>query len=428
MTVRSRERERSFLVPVIGTYQYTGSSGSHTDTRMVEMGSWESCDDIVGNWEGDNPFQLLRYSKRYPVLNGTNSVPPVTHKFEDYPIDYRVEPRTDFPASWKNPDLVSIAHVVASATNPARESVNVPQFLGEMRDWLSFSKALGDLRTGPVARTRLDGHRRLRGMQQKLKSLARAAGYTSDVRRFGVAPAVLRGAARANLTYRFALAPTVSDLRKLVTFQELAERKAQWLMTLDKRPLYTRLELPSDSREYVDTDGIVHSYNATIHAKVSKMALKQWATCRWIRDPLRSALFERAGSKDIVNPHVRGLDLALATNNFGAIKAAWELIPWSWLHDWYADFGAWLGANNNSYPVTLESICYMSTMSSRTSMVDVQKPAWVGLHGEYHVTHEEKLRIPIPRELLWIPPLTSVEAMTASQFGILGSLAILGSL
>jgi len=398
---QARHRERDLRVGVAGTYSDDYSNFS--DTRVVGVGETEVCDDFINGWYTDNPFAVQRNIVHYPRLNGERRIGGIVYdRFDSYPIDYRPGPRTDFPASWLNPDLFSIAQTLAAKTNPSRELVSLVQNIGELRDTFQTFEGLVDVMEGATGVVQNRGLRRI--------------------------AAAAKAAAAGHISWRFGISPTVGDLRKLIRFKELADAKAHYLKRLRDRPLSARVEFEADSVENFVPDQLVHSFNTTIRADIRTVyTLKHWGTVRWAPS-LGDVWPGTDWDTDTFNEHVEAFNLSLGTNSHGAITAAWELIPFSWLHDWFMDFGQWLRANNREFPVSPDHMNYMMTMTSKTTYENIVHDDWVGLSGDYSEVQVRKYRVPLDITLLLFPPLAALGVLDPEQLLILGSLMILGSL
>jgi hypothetical protein len=116
-------------------------------------------------------------------------------------------------------------------------------------------------------------------------------------------------------------------------------------------------------------------------------------------------------------------NLTFGLNSHGALAAAWELTPWSWLADWFSNVGDVIAATNNSVPCTWSNLCYMRKLRS----VIHAKPgshtleAWVSIDSDYVVQWLRKERyvvfpvVPIPLPYLPI--------ITGGKLSILAALA-----
>lgn len=98
---------------------------------------------------------------------------------------------------------------------------------------------------------------------------------------------------------------------------------------------------------------------------------------------------------------------------------AWNLVPWSWMADWFTSTGDFLQANRNVVGMTPGPACYMQhTITARVGTVEQSPKELIG--GNSICTYETKTRSVFagPQIAAHIPLLTGY------QTSILGALAI----
>lgn len=368
--VRFLDRES----PVSGTLTFFGVNPS---TSVMQVGTYLNCEDVIGNREGANPFSLREMVRFFPVLNGTNGA----WGFTNYPIGYHStnvsDPDTQFPPL-NNAALESLAWDVLAKTNPSGSQVNLPAFIGELKD---------------------------------LPSLVKQAGQ-----------GILRTLASANLSWRFGFAPMLSDIRKMCKFVEASEQKFNELRKLrDHKALRKRVDLGYEQVVGTPYSAILHSQGASITGmRTDIYTRKAWATAEWKLVP--GTDIPEATDAELLKLARR---LTTGITTYGAAKTAWELLPWSWMADWFGNTQQFIEAHDNSVPCTWGRICYMATTKGVAHIqITSGPPAGVTLSGgDIRIWVTRKRRQPmVPISPI---PLPKLPILDNGKWSILASLAAL---
>lgn len=410
MTIRDRQEDlRSWMYGTMYIKFY-----NRTWNRQVKFGQWGTCRDVNDNKGEDNPFERFIYEQEYPVLNGTvrDSGGNVTHNWSNYPIEYNAIPvnaRDFYNQKYGNPVLRTdeIARDVAVRTTPSREYLSTPTSGIELRDLPSMVREFG--------RRILDDLKRLKG----------GRAVFSTARMIGERNALIRavGAVGAgHLAWRFALAPVLSDLRKLLQFQRLAEKRFRYLRHLNEGKWVRRRVILNKSADRT-VGGLTNLQSLGVSVTAQRHTdyrCLEWATTRW-------KLLEKYTEPGVVwNDYVlrqKAFNVIFGLNSYQAVQSSWELLPWSWLVDWFVPVGDFLTVMNNSIPCVQDKVCYMRTTSSQTSYakytvsrpeVTISGPHWESFVGKERIVISPwAALLPIPR----LPFLSN------GQMSILGSLA-----
>lgn len=219
------------------------------------------------------------------------------------------------------------------------------------------------------------------------------------------------------VAWQFGWGPLLQDLRSLLRFQQTVDKRLEELKSLSHRPSGQKIGFKSIegsvsvgplARGPVRFSGVRHT------------VIEQWAVYTHLVDVGRLPTFP---DRDVA------ADLAFKTN----IDAAtlWELIPWSWLFDWFLGVGNFLALSNNRIPYlvyglnimaqsttteTLTSISYNDPPTGATIEKEDNFASLVGrsvkcIRKQRMVYHDPK-----PGVAIHLPFLTS------GQLGILGSI------
>jgi hypothetical protein len=286
---------------------------------------------------------------------------------------------------------------VLAKSSPANSEVNVPQFLGELKDLPGMIKTWGDF------------------FQKKNQPAARSLAAQS-------LSTGTKGVANAILTWKWGLAPLISDLRKLLKFQKLTEERFKTLDKLRKgQKLRKRVQL--DSGSYTTESGrfVVQSWQVLFDGYwKDRYTNKVWGSVQWYT-PNWSGL-AKSTDAELMR---RAQRIVSGMNTRSATIALWELVPWSWLADWFSNVGDIVAACGNSTDLDFRGLCIMQHVSALRRL-EHNYLHWYDYELDMSpliVHREKKYRFanvfPIAFPSLRLPVLT------AGKLSIIGSLGVL---
>jgi hypothetical protein len=346
------------------------------------VGNQGRIEDVVGNRAGSNPFSLLRIIENYPRLNGywpSAEDPFIT--MTDFPIGASVVTAEDPRTTYGVPNIAELnewAWQILAKTNPSRPHVNVPAAIAELRDLPQLVKGWHSHRLADLA--------------------------------------------NANLQWRFGLGPMISDFHKLCDFVRSANKRMRQLKKLrDGQTLRERCFLGADETHVDHGMTLIHSQGDLLYANARTItSYEMWGSAEWkLLDTSKLHVMDEAQMKILAGHLTTGF------TSYGAIETAWELLPWTWLIDWYSNMGDIIAASNNSVGCTWGRLNVMRHSKSlriydKESLV---KPDWITLDGWFTVFAERKERFPV---YPFVPfPLPRLPTLTDGQWSILLSLACL---
>lgn len=319
MTVRSRTREipagpgysarKITTNPVVETFP---PQSTFPDTSW-----WSKCDDTVGLPLQDHPLTITERDDRgWPWLNG---------RLDQGGGSY-IEYRNFVPSAHTNvshlvavPALDSIgvvATTLRARTNPSREYVSLPNFAAEIKDFPQMFKQM----------------RAITPLIRKLKHRNHAA---------------LSGIASQYLGYEFGWKPLLSDLSQMLQFQVQVDKRILELNRLySGTGLRRRLTL-LDQTQSSEVNGIVVDSSLGTYIRAKKFVVtrrRRWGTIRW-----RPTAVPRDIGHQALGRTARRLVYGMGHLGLDASQA-WNLLPFSWLADWFGNFGEWLAAHRNDVP------------------------------------------------------------------------------
>lgn len=260
------------------------------------------------------------------------------------------------------------ASKILAMTNPSRPDVDIPVFVAELKD---------------------------------LPGLVYKEGGS-----------LLRRIAKYNLRYQFAIRPLVSDLTSMLNWVSLVEQRKKELEQLGKNGLRRRriLDRASYSEKFVQTlnsdRGILVQNHPITRSTTAEIA----GFVRWF--PTAGFPQTDASLLSAARRAVLGLTIDGAT--------AWELIPFSWLIDWYGSVGTYLSATRNIVPCSHDNPQIMQHSSQEVTMKPVTFSDSYLTCSAYKLSAETKSRARATPS-----PITArLPCLTARQLSILASLVI----
>jgi len=332
-------RSRSIIPPAVGGSYVTLPSTTVVQSPVIRDGAEIRTDDVVGNRSGFNAFKTSTTTRAGGIANGyrlNGSLTAADRNIYDWHIDAAIQNVPDPSIGPLGNSLTlslqqKYAWQILKRTNPGRPEVNLPQFLGELKD-------IPDMMRGWA--------RLLRQVHLGGSKISSAIANMGEIQAAGL------------LTYRWGIAPFLSDVTGMIGLQEKVDKRFLDLNRLHSgQKQRTRTKLGTGSMK-------VKSANQTFESGAFFMqgywedvyTYKVWGTCQWYApewsiyrkmDP--PALLARAKSE------------ILGLTAMGAVEAAYELLPWSWLVDWFTDAGTIISANLNSLDLLHSGMCIMQT-------------------------------------------------------------------
>lgn len=171
--------------------------------------------------------------------------------------------------------------------------------------------------------------------------------------------AALSAVASNYLGYEFGWKPLISDISQLLQFQSQVDRRIVELNRLySGTGLKRRLNLYDETNW--DEDNIVADSSIGITISVKKKRLtrvRSWGTIRW----RPTAVPKDIGYQELGR---RARRLVHGIDHYGVdATQAWNAIPFSWLADWFGNFGEWLAAHRNDVPAAPTGPCNIMTLT-----------------------------------------------------------------
>ncbi len=357
-------------------------------TTFVPKLTYKSMADSVGPIEEDGPLDIISYKISDARANGSYVAGTRRDDFSSACMETSVlfRVRGNLSGAMPGVDWATYALRARTALNPNTPAVDLPVFLFELRDLPELYKFV----VGTYAK-----------MQRRM---------------FGGRPVPPthvtnpREAAAMNLVAQFGIIPMIQDLVKLFDFTALVKKREEYLRSLtnSNRKYTRRLDDYEYNASIINTICYQTRVNTVNIAAQAIPARRQvWFTAR------ASATLPTAGDAP-----ARSAALGL-----GGISGSslYELIPWSWLIDYFTNVGNILAAYRGGIPFTMSP----PTIMVKDSIVPSKLTLAGGLTGVSFAQpsleftrRQRRIQAPSPWSTLKVPYLT------ISQLSILGSLLI----
>lgn len=303
----------------MGTSRSRSRTGSAMSGSMYNRGlkttqyaTWpdysESCNDFVGFPDRDNPFFHKSSKITGGRLNGSSGGLP-GYEPRDFPCNFcRVSQLTpDMSTSV----MSSYSTALIARSGLSKPHVNIPVFIGELKDIPRMLKHAGDL----------------------LHKLKRPSELASA-----------KEAAAATLAYQFGWAPLMSDIRKMINFHDIVTKRHQQIDNAFDNPKGTRRSTKLDSMTSSSVYTGSRSYGASIGSHVVPTYIETtdevWGVCWWKPTSRFRALGSDAAKANAFRE-------ALGLNKRNIPLTVWKLLPWTWLTDWVVNVSDAIQAANN---------------------------------------------------------------------------------
>lgn len=267
--------------------------------------------DYVGNRDGDNPASYERVIRAKGVANGQRGTPNTGSfvAYNNYPLRSMIEASPQH-ANISMPSLQELATAGAAQTNPGKPSIQLPVSIAELRDLPAMV----------------------------LSRYRRRGGQTNSL-----------------VESEFGWQPMISDIQKLFSMPALIESRIKTLNLLARssKPVSRQRTVFDDSVETLISDDYVESSTAGAVIRSRRWSITRATarvTARWQADGNLRSLTDYQIA-------LLAREIALGIHPKQQISNLWELLPWSWLADWFVNFGDLLSVTNNSVAHTVGYAC-----------------------------------------------------------------------
>lgn len=241
-------------------------------------------------------------------------------------------------------------------------------------------------------------------------------------------------AGSTNLQYQFGWKPLIADLRNLINFGANTDKRLRRISKLarDKRLRTTRTleqhdETQTESFEIwlgpsgSDQIGQFIPGGGTVTVDVTRhTVIERWGCVTYVPDSDFWEVWDKLPFDEKRWIACRSA-FGLHAQNPAAL---WEVIPWSWLVDWFVPVQELLNTYNNFIPVRVRNLCVMTRSTTDFSFGSVSDG--ISLEEPTHIRRTTKLREVMAADG-YLPNIrdVGVQLLSPRQIGILGSIAAL---
>nr|UJQ85624.1 MAG: putative maturation protein [Leviviridae sp.] len=225
--------------------------------------------------------------------------------------------------------------------------------------------------------------------------------------------------ANQNLAVQFGWMPLVDDAKKLLNLQSYAiKRSREWNKLYSGSGLKRRLSLDSAHAESTIkevpywSDGFVGSCYRDLQKYTSS---RKWGTIRW--KPTSPPPYHESEA----DRNRRAMRVVAGMTGEGLAEGLWDVMPWTWLLDWFTGMGDYLGQNSNTVPARSERVNVMRQTVTSTNFIPsktVLNATYI-TGGEGHTVWTTKERSQNSSVIITAAPFLSVRRLS-----ILGSLFV----
>jgi len=343
----------------VRTLAFGNQSGTRTrkftgivETRTVSKGE-TTCTDFTGRLT-DHPLTIVSRLYSYPTLAGDTGSMASGYIWNGYPTTNGGLATSHLNVVTLEPDDVYSATKVVGDTNPARPAVSVPLLLFESIKELP--KMLYDSGVGVIT-----------GLEKDLlhKRRKRPSGDSSVSFNFGW-----------NQLYR--------DVALLFDFTEHVEERITQLNALySGRGLRRTRTVWTEQVDDIVQPISLQSQGASVSGiRTTRTSYKKWVSTRW--KPANELTPTPSSDEIIQNARylVHGWKLAPID--------IWNALPWSWLIDYFSNFGDVLAANRNSNEFRLVSCCIMRKTETRSDVKPISYPSGMTVTPGYSILADKR--------------------------------------
>lgn len=292
--------------------------------------------DHIGSYGADHSFNAAKRKVEGALFNQgpatlttgsvSNSLP--NNFTATSPSAVFLDPSTTDTEAWNR---------AVSSTNPSRPDILLPAFLAELRDlprMIKYGAELGAFIASPQFRRRVLGYSRFSDWDKDPAVLTNLLKPTP-----GNAISATKQLAIANLAIQFGWLPFLGDLSRLdLLASSVNSRRKEIDRLLSGNGLKRMVRLDEASSQGQNTQILSTLTGGSKSGPVRYLrSMQRWAVVRW----KPTGINPLPPSDNQIRQMLTGLSL----NAIGSI--AWELLPWSWLADYFGNVGTTLNATNN---------------------------------------------------------------------------------
>lgn len=169
-----------------------------------------------------------------------------------------------------------------------------------------------------------------------------------------------KGASAQYLGWEFGWKPLLKDVEDLLGVgEEIAKRNRELQRLYTGRGLRRRVRLGTWTASEASNMAVVSDPGVIGKVDISKLTkVERWGVVRW--KPTIVPKFHPSDADTLAKARhlVRGF------TNLGTMKGAWDVLPWTWLLNWFTNVGKFAMQFSNEVPASPTSQCVMTRTST----------------------------------------------------------------
>lgn len=374
-------RDRTYTIPSGGVHDVyaNGSLFSHTlDTTAILR---SRCQDIQGAANLDHNLTITRTDLTGLVpLGGT--VPTGSFAGTNYSggwyAGFEVLAGAHLPVDLSSNVSAELTRAI-TRTNPSRPGVTPLTLLQDLIDIPRMLKDVGRLATAPRS-------------------------FLSS-----------KELANRNLAVQFGWLPLIQDVKSLIDFQSTLHRRTEELNRLySGTGLHRRIRLGSAGA----SDSASHNVGTgqglagtTLQKRFTRA--ERWASVRW-KPTIAPPYYPKDADRI-----EQARKVASGFTVEGLFDGAWDLLPWSFVVDWFTNIHGFALAHSDTIPALPYSACLMTHTSTVSDFVTTPSPGNFLIGGNGSAVYETKERFVGSASINAFLPLFGLDRLS-----IIGSLFI----
>jgi hypothetical protein len=217
-------------------------------------------------------------------------------------------------------------------------------------------------------------------------------------------------AGKINLMVQFGIMPMIGDIKKLIKFQESVDSRVKELKRLQERGLRRTVKLGDYSASKIERDVFLNSQGGIIKGDIHTF------TTVVVKGHVRWRV-----SKNfyVSESDLQDLVIEILTNRSLDPYAIYELMPWSWLIDYFVNLGDFVSLSRNVLDARYETPRIMKHTQTYKTSRNVKFNGGDCKFIDIYNHSETKLREIVPAHLD-----AQIGFLSGNQLSILGSLAV----
>jgi hypothetical protein len=385
-----RNRSRTLYVSGVGSVTRTyPPNPAQFPPVVTNVGPFTLSEEETHDWYGmpwqDSPFYKEKGRCPRILLNGVRTLSGFVYTSVDVPMQGTCVLYMRQPYRYSTFQLTPIASSTLAAMaianmNPNRPDIDFPVSIAELRELPQLLRDGLYIRMHPAS-----------------------AG---------------RKSAKANLAAQFGVLPIIRDLITLFNFAAAVDKREKYLRELSAGSKRIKRKLTTESWDRVINDLVPFHSVADNQTSTNKMNIQGHMT----RDywyTARARLLNPPSEREL-----RSISEKLVSGMYTiSAQQAWNLIPWTWLIDWFTDTGTTLAAYRGGLPWKYEglNVMYKTTYNMTGAFPNVR--AGFTVSWQFPSSHAEVLERIQP--VVSIYPEFRIPYLTGRQWSILTSLAVI---